>query len=654
MIRTSRFVELALVAAAIVSAQTASAQVRFPGTPQGSQYPLVPATQFDVPAPDVARLRHEDLTPRIGPLRFGVVLPIYIDLTSDGAYEVTPDDRVVFRVQVKALGAHSLGFEFSRFELPRGGQLYVYDEHLKNVFGAYEAVNEIPSTGEFVIEPFPGDTAILEYSQPLSATSVGNIVIRSVIYDYKNVFDLERQLDEIERGPPGGYKSACDTIDVNCPEGDPFPNQKRAVVRTAFEGTLCSATLINNTANDGTPYVYTAQHCSQGSTTVFRFNYQNSGCNTNDAPTGQTVSGATALAGGTYSDNRLLRIEAAIPSSYNPYFAGWNRQSTNPTFGMGMHHPSGGPKKISIDGNGGGQTTEYFGDPINAYVQCWDIHFQNGGWYPGSSGSPLFDENNLVRGALTGGPPLDYCTCYYGRLQYFWSNTLVAQWLDPLDLGSLCCDGFDPTTAPPPPPPKAPKITSISPTSVEAFGEKLVTLTGTGFSSATIVTVGTKQLTNPPDGFQIIDPCTIKFDPPNPIALGDVDVTVTNSVGTSAPITLTYKVTEPLEMDGPPLLIDGSIVKWSWGGAPNQVTLFNYSLTPNTLMFNGQEFLIYLGSFAVGKTNAAGLGSLTVPISGVPNGTIIFTQVLTVDPPAYSIATVKLSNIVKSKAIGGP
>lgn len=70
-------------------------------------------------------------------------------------------------------------------------------------------------------------------------------------------------------------------------------------------------------------------------------------------------------------------------------------------------------------------------------------------------------------------------------------------------------------------------------------------------------------------------------------------------------------------------------------------------------MLNGQEFLIYVGSFAVGKTNAAGLGSLTVPISGVPNGTVIFTQVLTVDPPAYSMATVKLSNIVKSKAIGG-
>jgi IPT/TIG domain len=643
MARFSRLVDLALIATAFVAADSASAQMRFPGAPQGSRHGLAaPVAQFDVPAPDVAFLKHEDLTPRVGPLRYGVVIPMYVDITSDGDYEVTPDNKVVFRVKVKAEGAYSLGFEFSQFDLPQGGQLFVHDERYTHVFGAYEAINVIPDTGEFVIEPFPGDTAILEYSQPLAATKLGKIVIRAVIYDYKDVFRLERDLNELESNETEG---GCALVDVNCPEGAPYPNHKRAAIRTLFGGGLCSASLINNTANDATRYVYTANHCGQGSTTVFRFNYQTSGCATGSAPTTQQVSGATFLANDVDTDGRLLRINGVIPSNYSPYYAGWSRSTSNLTLGVSMHHPGGGPKKLSIDSNGGGQTTANFAG-IGA-VKVWAMNFNVGSTEGGSSGGPLFDQNSRIRGTLTGGPTSPCTVSYYGRFFSFWNEVNIAQYLDPLGTNPTTLDGFDPATPPP-----APTITTVSPTSVKAYGGALVTLNGTNFTGATAVTVGSTQLTGPPIGFQVVNATTITFAPPTPTALGNANVTVTNAAGTSAPKTLTYVETQPLAMNGPIFMINGQNASWSWGGKANQIAFFNYSLTLNTTTLNGQTFLLYLGSVPVANTNAVGLGSLTVPITGVPVGTIIHTQVMTVAPPGTNISSVQLSNIVTSQTIG--
>lgn len=633
----------AICFALVAGTATALAQVRLPGEPQGARHALaanVPV--FEIPAPDVAQLRHEDLTPRVGPLRFGVPMPVFIDVIQDGAYEVTADDRIVFRVALAAPGAHSLGLEFSRYDLPEGGQLFIHEGEVRNVFGAYDRTHVIEPSGEFVIEPFPGDRVTIEYSQPVSATKLPNLVVSRVIYDYRNVFELMRGLNELDAGD--GTEGGCALVDVNCPEGAPFPNQKRATMRTIFGGGLCSASLINNTQNNGTRYVYTANHCGQGSTTVFYFNYQTSGCGSGSAPQNQTVSGATFLASDVDTDGRLLRINNTIPTTYNPYYAGWSRSTSNLTFGMSMHHPSGGPKKISIDNNGGGQVNVNF-QGIGT-VKCWSIANNVGATLGGSSGGPLFDQNNRIRGALTGGPTSPCNQDYFGRFYSFWAETTIAQYLDPTASGVTAIDGFDPNS-----PPASPTITTVSPSTVSAFGPALVTLTGTNFINVTAVTVNGTPLPAPPTGYNVVNSTTITFVPPTPTALGTVNVTVTNSAGTSAAKTLTYVETQPLFLAGPVFLLNGQTGTWSWGGKANQIQFFNFATTNNTTTFNGQTFLLYLGSVPLGNTSAIGFGQLAAPISGVPSGITIYTQVMTIAPPGNNPATLQLSNITASQVL---
>ncbi|HKX45159.1 MAG TPA: IPT/TIG domain-containing protein, partial [Planctomycetota bacterium] len=579
--------------------------------------------------PDVARLLAEDAVPKLGPFRYGVVLPAEVDVAGQGALDATPDGRLVSRVRIHAPGAKSLGLEFSRYELPPGGQLFVYDDGLVNVLGAYDQRNRIP-TGEFVIEPFPGESVILEYSQPGDIAAYGELVVSGVIYDYKDILALERGWNQPEGNETEG---GCPLVDVNCPEGAPFPELKRAALRTFFGGGVCSGSLINNTANDGTRYVYTANHCGQGSTTVFRFNYQTSGCGSGTAPTNQNVSGATVLANDLDTDGRLLRITNAIPGSYLPYFAGWSRQTANLTFGVSMHHPSGGPKKISIDNNGGGQTTANFVG-IGS-VKVWAMSFHVGSTEGGSSGGPLFDQNDRIRGTLTGGPSGNCAVSYYGRFHSFWNETTIAQWLDPLGTGQTTLDGFDPFGVPP-------AIANLTPSTVDAFSPGTVTISGTGLGSATSVQVGATVLTT---GLTLIDENTLQFIAPQPAALGNAAVTVTTPAGTSNALQLGYVATSPPELQALTLALGGQNFTWNFGGNPGHFW-FLIVTAPDlvTFPFAGTNVLLNAQIIGSGLLSPVGIGSKTLllPAGGIGDEIDFHSQIITFD----GLSLFKGSNIV--------
>ncbi len=436
---------LALAASALVAAPS-SAQVRFEGTPAASWSRALPADLpvAAIPRPDVERLRAEDLAPEVGPLRYGEPVPTWLDMNEAGRWDMTEEGGFVWRMRVAAPGAYSIGLEFAHYSMPPGAKLFLYDPSMQTVFGAYDWRNESPD-GEFVTEPFPGDQVILEYHQPPGISEEPRIVVDRVIWDYRDVFELMRGLDTY--GDDGGGAGGCALVDVNCPDGDPFENEKSATLRTFSGGGLCSGVLVNNTAVDGTRYVLTANHCGQSNNTVFTFNYQRSGCGSGSAPSNQTVSGATVLATHCDSDHRLMRINSNIPSSYNAYYAGWSRSTTNPNFAVSMHHPGGGPKKISIDNNGGGKSFGGFiGIPCT--VSIWALDFHVGSTQGGSSGGPMFDQNDRVRGVLTGGPS-DCSVSYYGRFYNFWNTGNVAQYLDPGGTNLTNLDGFDPSCGQP-------------------------------------------------------------------------------------------------------------------------------------------------------------------------------------------------------------
>src|SRR5204863_3860682 len=95
------------------------------------------------------------------------------------------------------------------------------------------------------------------------------------------------------------------------------------------------------------------------------------------------------------------------------------------------------------------------GDSTHVHV-FWSL----GVTEPGSSGSPLFDNNHRVIGQLHGGPSA--CTQsgtnlsdYYGRFFRSWTGggtntTRLSNWLDPLNTGQTTLDTLS-GLAPPPP-----------------------------------------------------------------------------------------------------------------------------------------------------------------------------------------------------------
>ena len=495
-------------------------------------------------------------------------------MESSGRWDVTERGDLVWRLEIQSPGAYSLGLEFLHYELPEGAQLFLYDRDMQHVYGAYTSGNE-QWDHEFVIEPFPGDSVIVEYTQPGDVAGVGQVIIDNVIYDYRDYFAILNELNEVESGA-GGEDGGCPLVHVNCSAGDPFPNEKRSTIQTVFGGGLCSAVLINNTNNDGTRYVYTANHCSQGSNTLFRFNYQFAGCGTGGAPQGQTVSGATFLANHPSSDGRLLRINPNIPSSYNVFYSGWSRSQQNPTFGMSMHHPGGFSKKISIDNNGGGKVSPFFQGGIGQ-VQCWNMDFQTGSTSGGSSGGPLYDQNNRIRGVLTGGPDQDCSVSYYGRLYNFWNNSNIGQFLDPAGTGTFNLDGFDPSGPPPPPPGGSIDITAVAPLTTQAVvvdGPSVITLTGSGFMDATGVSVDGIQLSNFPPEFTVVSDTEIEFNMPLVSKLGNVDIVVdgNNSSGSST-ITVTANLTPTLDVvnSDPAFLLSASGIEANMGSLPGHI-----------------------------------------------------------------------------------
>ncbi len=487
----SHSVQAALLAglALVALAAPGSAQVRHDGTPKGS-----PRTQdvptFVVPAPDVNALQQEDADNKaqgvVGPLRYGTMIELPITFEDVAEWGVSDDgEHLVGRVRLVAPDAFSLGVQFAEYDLPPGGRLFLYDDGQEQVFGAYTQKNRIHN-GEFVVEPFPGDSVILEYNQPLDhdggARSV-HLQLYGLIYDYADIFAIEAGLPAIG----SQFGDGCNFVEANCPDGDPYDDEKRAAVRTLYFGGLCSGVIINNTENDETPYLYTANHCGTGSSVVVRFNYQFSGCGTGSLPSNQNMSGAVLLASDVDTDGRFLRLNGSIPDSFNPYYAGWTRSSSNPTFGMSLHHPSGSPKKISIDVNGGFATTSNF---IGlGPIKVWDLQFQNGGTAGGSSGSPMWDQNRRLRGVLTGGS-----SCLdgkYGRFHTFWNESNIATWLDPNSTGVTSIDAFDPFADENPA-----DISIITPTSGPEGGLTVVTIIGTGMDGVNEVTFGGVPGTN--------------------------------------------------------------------------------------------------------------------------------------------------------------
>ncbi len=364
---------------------------------------------------------------------YGRILPLTVSPSTHGTWtELANGDRF-WRVRISSPGALATELFFEGFDLPAGGILHVRSEDGSEVMGGYTAANNKES-GIFTTSQIKGSSCIVEYFEPLASTGLGMFTITGLGHAYRFVGEAKAQ--------------DCE-VDVNCvPEGTGQTAQRDGAVRISVkEGTLlgwCSGSLINNRAQDCKAYYLTAFHCGVNASTAdftawkFYFKYQRSGCDSGAASTGSSVTGCVKRGdsndggGNTGSDFLLLEGEDAIPTSYNPYWYGWDANNTNPGSGVRcIHHPNGDEKKISTV-NTIQSSSAWNG--IQAQTH-WRVTWAGttNGWgvtEGGSSGSSIYNSSGLIVGTLTGGG--SYCNSvqpngqlqpdYYGKLSYHWES----------------------------------------------------------------------------------------------------------------------------------------------------------------------------------------------------------------------------------------
>jgi lysyl endopeptidase len=377
--------------------------------------------------------------------RFAKGFDVNISPENSGVWEVI-DNMKVWRVGLRSKGAWSLNLIFDRMIIPQDASLFIYTPNHSKVLGAFTSDSE-QSTGYFSTYPIAGDEIIVEYNEPTSSTYPGELHIATVNHDYKNAFGTR----------PLGESGLCN-MDVFCPDASKYQTTKQSVLFLIINGSeLCTGTLINNTKQDKTPYLLTAGHCienaSDAKKTVFCFNYESPGCGNGesslDGYVDQSLSGAILKARSDSLDFTLVQLETAPPAKYRPYYAGWNRTAVIPTSTAAIHHPNGDVKKISKDNNPPtiGSYNSDFKSNSFWIIGNWEI----GTTQAGSSGGPLFNQNKLLIGTLTGGEAtcLEPANDLFCMLNKQWDTNKSAAyqlkyWLDPTNTGVTELPGLSP------------------------------------------------------------------------------------------------------------------------------------------------------------------------------------------------------------------
>jgi hypothetical protein len=419
-----------------------------------------PSFLFDLPReaggkilvspPDLAVTMQEDIK-YPSPYRFGIVLPVDVSPDHSGTWSTLPDGTRIWRVTVAAPGALAVSAYFDRFRIPSGGKLFIYNSDKNQVIGAFTPMNNSKS-GLFATELIAGEEMTLEYVVPTGRDEVPQLHLNEITFAYRGVGFLDKQ------GYYPGISGKCE-VNVNCPEGDNWQDQKRGITRIHLKrggGTYwCSGSLVNNTRIDNTPYLLTANHCGFNSTDeelkqwVFYFDYESPKCDSQVYPALRSVVGATLKAHSgdeltMGSDFFLVRINESIPDSFHVFFNGWSRSEDFPSpSGVSIHHPGGDLMKISTYTTQL-ESAEWMGNPgLTHWMVTWaETVSGHGVTEGGSSGSPLFDKDGLIVGILSGGESA--CDSinlnrpdYYGKFAWAWdsdgndSTSRLKDWLDP-------------------------------------------------------------------------------------------------------------------------------------------------------------------------------------------------------------------------------
>ncbi len=370
-------------------------------------------------------------------VEYGKPISLELNILDFAKKDTLKDGSIVYQYGFWCKKAVSVNVVFSQFKLKQGSTLYLVGATNNTYVGAYTSLNNSESN-YLGTDLLYDEKVIIELKEPKENRNTSLLLLETVVHGYQSIERvLKRKLND----------SGICNIDVNCPQGNGYENQRNAVVLILNgSGGLCTGTMMNTTEGPIKPYLLTALHCGtkpQG--WVYRFRWEapteNADCGTTkpsvDAPQDRVINGSSLIAKSSVSDFLLCELNSMPDPTWNVYFSGWNIADNIPKSGAGIHHPYADIKKISIDNDSLHSDAFNPGEPLNHWRTNWD----QGITEVGSSGSPLFDENHLLIGQLRGGDSdcsSDFMTDFYGKISTSWNglgtdSTQLKKWLDPIN-----------------------------------------------------------------------------------------------------------------------------------------------------------------------------------------------------------------------------
>ncbi len=332
-----------------------------------------------IPAPDMNQIHAEDALRDAKGVLYRIGVSSFMNLTSDnsGLWSILPNGDKKWQLAIHNPGAEALSFIFKDFILSEGATFWVENRKGEKVSLVLTNKDQIEDFQQHIALCF-GDDLILNMIDKAYANP-STFVLNRVIYNYRSTGNSK------PNGPQKINESETCNVNINCPEGALYQDEKRGVARIyVVEGSSagwCSGTLVNNTSQNCKPLFLTALHCGPSSLVTsanmllwkFYFGYESPDCSINPSAEGTLddnfITSCIRLADsndndGTNNGGNILKDdfllvqmgtlanEAATIStlkspSFNAYWNGWDATTNAAASGVSIHHPSGDIKKIS-------------------------------------------------------------------------------------------------------------------------------------------------------------------------------------------------------------------------------------------------------------------------------------------------------------------
>jgi hypothetical protein len=153
-------------------------------------------------------------------------VPLQLNMNTMGEWEINADGSKRWLYAFQSPGALAMGIVFNYYNMPEGAELYLYASDKSWLEGPFTA-DQNKSHHIFRTPEVYGDAAVIEYRQPAGVVGDVRLETRGLLHFYRMIQDPRaEQFKNIESDP-------CE-VDVNCPEGGPWSNEKHAVVRLSL------------------------------------------------------------------------------------------------------------------------------------------------------------------------------------------------------------------------------------------------------------------------------------------------------------------------------------------------------------------------------------------------------------------------------------